>query len=700
MSVISYYEEQVYAGVLGKVIGVYMGRPFEGWWKHKLVEKWGLIDRYVADDQKVPLVVADDDITGTFTFIRALEDSGRYADTPEEFFGKMWLNYIIENKSILWWGGLGVSTEHTAYLQLKNGTPAPQSGSIEMNGKVVAEQIGAQIFIDAFGMVAPGNPALAVEIARSSARVSHDGEAVNGALVVAAMVSAAFNEKDMEKLLDLAVTYIPDDSLIAQVHRDVRGWCKEDGNWHVTYQRIAEKYGYDSYGGGCHMIPNHAIMVMAWSYAPDNFRLSQAIVNTAGWDTDCNAANVGTVMGIVCGLEGINKDYDFQGPMADRLILPTADGSRHISDCAREARYIANIGRKVMGWDVLPAAKDGAWHDFTLPGSQHGYMAEKTAHGTNGPATVRNADGMLVMDYLEVAPERPARISTPVLLEPNTSGYAIMGTPRLYSGYTVTLAGDFQPACAGASVRLFLRRFVPEANSNVSKTTELIYSDAVTITGPFTLSIDIPDTAGFPVKDFGIEVNGAAGSYGSVSIDSVRYSGLPHIKYQDNLPRNEKSALLGWVVDADIVKSRFSEQKEDYTYFGKNNSTGLIVTGTDEWTNLAITCDFNVHCADKAGIIVRYQGLRRWLGVVKTRTALQLVRCYDDEYTVLAETACEWGFDETRNITVIVQDSQLCVIMDKVELLVAEDDLLTYGGAGFMVERGLAGFRQLEILGK
>ncbi|MDA0260567.1 MAG: ADP-ribosylglycohydrolase family protein [Actinobacteria bacterium] len=25
------YAEQVYAGVLGKIIGVYLGRPFEGW---------------------------------------------------------------------------------------------------------------------------------------------------------------------------------------------------------------------------------------------------------------------------------------------------------------------------------------------------------------------------------------------------------------------------------------------------------------------------------------------------------------------------------------------------------------------------------------------------------------------------------------------------------------------------------------------
>ena len=53
-------------------------------------------------------------------------------------------------------GGLGNSTEHTAYLRLKKGIQAPESGSIELNSKVVAEQIGAQIFIDGWAMVAPG----------------------------------------------------------------------------------------------------------------------------------------------------------------------------------------------------------------------------------------------------------------------------------------------------------------------------------------------------------------------------------------------------------------------------------------------------------------------------------------------------------------------------------------------------------------
>ena len=353
------YEKQVYAAVLGKTIGVYMGRPFEGWWKRSIEPKWGSIDRYVNEDVGKPLVVADDDISGTFTFVKALSDwAGDPRAVDPAFFGETWRNYLIEGRTILWWGGVSLSTEHTAWTRLKRGVPSPESGSMKRNGKIVAELIGAQIFIDAFGMVAPGDPDLAERFADGAARVSHDGEAVLAAKVVARMVAAAFVEKDMEKVLDIGAATLPPDSLVARVHRDVRAWAREDGDWRRTYDRIFAKYGYDKYGGNCHVIPNHAVMVMAWSYAGSDFFEAQRIVNTAGWDTDCNAANVGTVSALVVGLDHLCDRYDFRTPFADRLIIPTADGTDSVTDCLRVARRIAALGRRVMGWPAAHSPSD------------------------------------------------------------------------------------------------------------------------------------------------------------------------------------------------------------------------------------------------------------------------------------------------------------------------------------------------------
>ena len=56
------YDQRVYAGVLGKIIGVYLGRPVEGWPYAQIQERFGLVDHYVNEDVGAPLVVADDDI--------------------------------------------------------------------------------------------------------------------------------------------------------------------------------------------------------------------------------------------------------------------------------------------------------------------------------------------------------------------------------------------------------------------------------------------------------------------------------------------------------------------------------------------------------------------------------------------------------------------------------------------------------------
>ena len=79
------YLERVYAGVLGKIIGVYLGRPFEGWTHQRISSELGEIWDYQHERLGVPLVVADDDISGTFTFLRALPDHGSSAQiTPEQ----------------------------------------------------------------------------------------------------------------------------------------------------------------------------------------------------------------------------------------------------------------------------------------------------------------------------------------------------------------------------------------------------------------------------------------------------------------------------------------------------------------------------------------------------------------------------------------------------------------------------------------
>ncbi|MDQ3168214.1 MAG: ADP-ribosylglycohydrolase family protein, partial [Chloroflexota bacterium] len=237
------YVERVYAGVLGKLIGVYLGRPVESWTYERITREIGEIDRYMPEVKGGVLVVTDDDISGTFTFLRSLPDHGNRLDITPEQIGQSWLNYIVETRTILWWGGMGNSTEHTAFLRLQAGVPAPRSGSIELNSKTIAEQIGSQIFIDGWAMIAPGDPELAFDLARRAGSVSHDGEAIYGAQIIAAMESQAFVESDTNKLLDTGLSFIPPDSTIARLINDVREWHAKEPDWRVARDLIAANYG-------------------------------------------------------------------------------------------------------------------------------------------------------------------------------------------------------------------------------------------------------------------------------------------------------------------------------------------------------------------------------------------------------------------------------------------------------------------------
>ena len=237
---------------------------------------------------------------------------------------------------------------------------APASGSIELNGRTVAEQIGAQIFIDGWAIVAASDPALAARLAEQAARVSHDGVAVDAAKLWAAMEAEAFASRDIQHVIDVGLRQIAPSSPVACLVADVRDWRMRYADWRDARKEIERRYGYDKYAGNCHVVPNHALMIMAALYAPDNFSLAQTIVCTSGWDTDCNAGNVGCLMGAMLGLEGLEAGKDWRGPLADRMLISSADGGFAINDAVRVSERLVSLGRRLAGLPPIDAPKRGA----------------------------------------------------------------------------------------------------------------------------------------------------------------------------------------------------------------------------------------------------------------------------------------------------------------------------------------------------
>jgi len=528
------YIERVYAGVLGKIIGIYLGRPFENWPYERIMSELGEINYYVNDKVDLPLVVTDDDIAGTFTFLRALSDYGNSKDISISQIGQTWLNYLIENRTIIWWGGLGTSTEHTAYLRLKNGIKAPQSGSISTNGKTVAEQIGAQIFIDGWAMVAPGEPDLASELALKAASVSHDGEALYAAQVIAAMESQAFIEKDINRLIDMGLSFIPNDSKIYRMINDLRDWRVREEDWRAARKSLDKKYGYSNFEGICPVVPNHGLIILSLLYGEDDFQKTLMIVNTSGWDTDCNSGNVGCLMGIKNGLAGIDSGPDWRGPVADKLYLSTSEGGRAITDAVRETHFIVNTARALKGeTEILP--KNGARFHFDLPGAVQGFEVEDSID-TSSSVSIKNIPGhskegnrSLAIRFSHIARGQAARVITSTFICPkeiNMPGYELMASPTLYSGQTIRMGiSADEKNLNKTSIRLFIHTYGAEDKLNIT------YSPKLEIE-PDTyreLNWKIDDTGGCPIAQIGLEIEGESRTDGILYLDYLTWDGAPDV---------------------------------------------------------------------------------------------------------------------------------------------------------------------------
>jgi ADP-ribosylglycohydrolase len=697
MSVPQDYVERVYAGVLGKIIGVYLGRPFENWSYDQIARTLGEVNYFVHERFDVPLIVTDDDISGTFTFLRALPDYDHRRDLTPAQIGQSWLNYIIERRTILWWGGLGNSTEHTAYLRLKRGIEAPHSGSMALNGKVVAEQIGAQIFIDGWGMVAPGDPELAADLARRAASVSHDGEAIYGAQVVAAMVAHAFVESDLNQLLDTATGLIPADSLIYALINDVRTWHAAEPDWRKTREQIAGKYGYDRYGGNCHIIPNHALIIHALLHGDDQFQKSLMIVNTCGWDTDCNSGNVGCLLGVKNGLAGIDQSGpDWRTPVADRLYLATADGGRAITDALTEAYHIVNSGRALHEQAPL-APKNGARYHFEAPGAVQGFQAEESPE-VRGVVTVANVAGQsrsggrsLALHYHGLAPGRRARVATPTFIPSRATadyfhrrGYALYASPTLYPGQTVTAAVTADPQNGEAvCCNLYAQVYGADDQPVIRRSPEVQLSPGAT----HTFSWRMAETGGDPIAAIGVEISHARRADGVVYLDYLTWSGEPDVVFC-RPEHNGEMWRFAWVDAVDQYTPRWPEAFR----LAQNEGRGLLIQGTREWRNYEARATITPHLVKATGIAVRVQGLRRYYALLLCDDQhVRLVKALDGDQ-VLAERSFEWQLGEAYELSLAAEGTRLSAQVNGQLLFTVEDQTrpLVGGAVALVCEEGRA----------
>lgn len=683
---IKQFENQIYSGVLGKILGVYLGRPVEGWSYEKIKDTFGEIKYYVHNEVGVPLIVADDDISGTFAFFRALSDNGFDQTLPAEAFGNTWLNYIIEDKTILWWGGLGRSTEHTAYLNLKNGLTAPMSGSAVINGKTLAEQIGAQIFVDAIAMACPDNPKLAVDLVRKAASVSHDGIAVEAACHLAALEAMAFTQKDIEVLLDSAIEYVRNPQLI-DIIADVRQICKKEKDWREVRNYLDPKYGYDVFPGCCHMVPNHAMVIAAIILGGDDFQKSIGIATSAAWDTDCNAGNVGAFNGIRLGIEGINAGADFRTPVADMMYVVSADGGSVISDAVLESKSIIKAAAKMANEEIEISNQR---YTFEFPGSLQGFAPCEYNHGPSAEIRLSNSnenggENGLKITCRQVADAVTVNVSTQTFINflKLANNFKTVASPTLYSSQIVRTkmsltGGD------GVNIRPYILYY------DIDNLVQVIYGKPVWISDMKTFDWEVPDTGGMSIFKLGYEISSKKRFDGSVVIHSIDWKGAPTQFAQKGMLMNSIwNTNPLWLAGFAASATHFAADFKQTYCVSHSGEEGLATIGTCEWEDYSVTSTIFYSLHEAGGLVLRSTGHRRYYSAVLRKCQYAAIYMWKDgKCQALTKALYQYEEDKGYEMTFLAHGNKLKLVINGNTILSATDDTYTSGQAGFIVSKG------------
>ena len=246
----------------------------------------------------------DDDTNYTVLYQQIIEKYGR--DFTPADVAKTWLGSLPKDSYC--------TAERVAYCNFVNGFQPPQSAVYQ---NAYREWIGAQIRGDYFGYINPGKPVIAAEMAWRDACISHVKNGIYGEMFAAAMLSVAAVTDNIRDILLGGLAEIPHTSRLYEAVMSVLADFEKGVSLDDCLRRIHETYDEHTSHGWCHTIPNAMIVAAILLYGKGDYSKSICLAVQAAFDTDCNAATVGSVLGMAYG-SGIIDEY-WRKPIADKI---------------------------------------------------------------------------------------------------------------------------------------------------------------------------------------------------------------------------------------------------------------------------------------------------------------------------------------------------------------------------------------------
>ncbi len=274
----------------------------------------------------------DDDYYYEMVAIRAFEKYGIGLTVQQ--LGQQWL----ENNAGSW------GSSEQALLLLKRGIKAPDTGHPRYNK--LWWTIGPQFSSDVYGVLNPGMPNAAAEMARQLGHINGYAEGADGAVFVAGMISLAFVEKDTHAIVRKAATLIHPDSPYRKCLDMVIAMADSGSGPDQIFRAIDARWGIEYPATNNAVVNGGFVATSVWFGGGDFQKTIQLAVHAADYaDTDCNAANSESVVAAMHGmralpLEPISElnDRIFGTEMGPLRLTPPVDES--ITELARRTEKI------------------------------------------------------------------------------------------------------------------------------------------------------------------------------------------------------------------------------------------------------------------------------------------------------------------------------------------------------------------------
>ncbi|PAW78150.1 MAG: hypothetical protein B9S32_08115 [Verrucomicrobia bacterium Tous-C9LFEB] len=273
MSSLSHLEEKIRAGWLGKVIGGTLGGPFEGYAGKLNVPFYDPIPSQALpnDDLDLQVVWLRYLLSKKVTSVQPAD----LADAWQKHVGFPWCEYAV-----------GLRNRHY-------GLSGVQLGAFD---NWFADCMGAAIRSEIWAFLAPSDTRRAAHYAWADAIFDHAGDGVYAAMFFAVLESSAFEDSDLNSLIEKGLAAIPAASRTAFAVRRTQYLWSLIRNWEevreILIVDLAPTHFTDT-------AINIAFTILGLLAGERDFERTLCIANNCGWDTDCTAATAGAILGVM-----------------------------------------------------------------------------------------------------------------------------------------------------------------------------------------------------------------------------------------------------------------------------------------------------------------------------------------------------------------------------------------------------------------